>query len=186
MKLTGNLPSLLEALISGFRFTASLVVDPKGSSIGPNGNSKGLGNATDLELLKALRRNSKVVLTSGRTFRADQYRFPSAADLAVLTREGVSITVPEDRRLLLLSGGYQSSFEELRDAYGAVHVEFGETGIRELVSNRYLDALFISSTSADGVEAYLGREGLDGARFELADLFLAVVAWHSKIRPARG
>jgi len=186
LKLTGSLPSLLDAMISGFRFTASLVVDRNGSSIGPNGNSQGLGNATDLELLKALRRNSEVVLTSGKTFRADKYRFPSSADLAVLTREGVSIAVPEGRRLILLSGGYQRSFEELRDAYGAVHVEFGEAGIRELSSNGHLDALFVSSTSASGVEAYLSREGLEGARFDLADLFLAVVAWHPKVSSTRG
>lgn len=66
--------------------TASLVVSNDGQTISEMGSSKGLGNETDLQLLKWFRARSQIVLTSGKTAFAEEYRYPSSAELAILSR----------------------------------------------------------------------------------------------------
>lgn len=167
----------IESLVSGFDITASLVANSNGETVGSDGSSRGLGNATDLTLLKALRRKSDLVLTSGSTFRADEYRFPTSGNLAVLSRTKVSIDVPSGREFHALSEGYVESLVEMKKRYRRIHVEFGERGILDLVSKGGLDALFISSIEQKGVKLLAMRLGVSIIEFELSDLFVGLVAW---------
>lgn len=167
----------IQALVAGFNTTASLVASDQGETVGENGNSLGLGNSTDLALLKALRRKSRLVLTSGATFRADQYRFPLNTDLAVLSRSGVTIEVPKGQRFHLLQDGYLSALQLMNKQYQTIHVEFGERGISELISARALDALLLSSIEPSGVELLAKRLGVTYFGFELENLFIGLVAW---------
>ncbi|MEY4410334.1 MAG: hypothetical protein RLZ99_807, partial [Actinomycetota bacterium] len=173
-------PAFLKQLVSGFAVTASLVCDEQGRTISQMGSSKGLGNATDLELLIALRRQASVVLTSGATFRADKYRFPRFADLAVLTRQSVDIEIPVGRELHLITSGFSPAIKDLRiRQYGRIHVEYGLTGITEVVANRLLDALFLSSTSRVGVVRLAESLGVYPILIELSDLYIGLVAWQT-------
>jgi hypothetical protein len=167
-------------LAAGFRVTASLVCDSEGNTVNDVGSSKGLGNNTDLALLIALRRQAEVILTSGATFRADEYRFPKFADLAVLTNQEVEIAVPFGQRLHKLTGGYSSSLADLRDLpYRKIHVEYGVKGIRELIQQRRLDALFLSSPSMSGVSKLAAQLGIDPDYIQLSDLYVGLMAWQT-------
>jgi riboflavin biosynthesis pyrimidine reductase len=177
-----DLEDYFKELVSGLSITASLVCDENGSTIGKDGSSKGLGNQTDLALLIALRRKSQVVLTSGRTFRADQYRFPKHSDLAVLSNVPVSINVPAGQRLLEKKSGYTQALLELKaDGYSHIHVEYGLTGISDLVANRVLDGLFLSSTTRAGLDKLALELGVSPVVVELSDLYVGLVAWQPKL-----
>jgi hypothetical protein len=173
-------PAFFKQLVSGFAITASLVCDEQGRTVSALGSSKGLGNATDLELLIALRRQASVVLTSGATFRADQYRFPRSADLAVLSRQSVDIEVPAGRKLHLIASGFGEAIDELLNRqYGRIHVEYGLAGITEVVAKGLLDALFLSSKSRDGVQRLSKNLGVEPTFIELSDLYIGLVAWQT-------
>jgi hypothetical protein len=165
-------------LVSGFSITASLVCDAAGNTVSPSGSSAGLGNATDLSLLVTLRRQAQVILTSGLTFRADEYRFPKNADLAVLTTSSVEIDVPSGQKLLVKNSGYRETLEELgEEGYHRVHVEYGLTGIKTLVRAGAIDALFLSSPLPSGVQALANQMSLEPTILQLADLCIGLVAW---------
>lgn len=167
-------------LAAGFRVTASLVCDAKGKTVGESGSSQGLGNDTDLALLVALRRQSEVILTSGASFRADEYSFPKQSDLAVLTRKGVEITAPEGQKLIQVSSGYPQAVDDLRQLrYAKIHVEYGVTGIKELIENRRLDALFLSSTDKNGVAKLAVSLSVDPIYLDVSDLCVGLVAWQT-------
>ena len=169
---------LFRELAAGFRITASLVCDSTGNTVSSLGSSKGLGNETDLSLLVALRRQAQVVLTSGLTFRADEYRFPMRADLAVLTTKPIEMAVPTGQRLLVLSSGYKEAVAQLQaEGYSRIHIEYGVTGIKEIVTGGVLDALFLSSRSAEGIAALAESLNLTPTLIELADLYVGLVAW---------
>ncbi len=173
-------PSFFKQLVSGFAVTASLVCDEQGRTVSPLGSSKGLGNATDLELLIALRRQANVILTSGATFRADEYRFPRSADLAVLSRQSVDIEVPAGRKFHLIASGFGEAIDELLNRqYGRIHVEYGLAGITEVVAKGLLDALFLSSKSRDGVQRLSKNLGVEPTFIELSDLYIGLVAWQT-------
>ena len=168
----------LKALVVGFRVTGSLVANSMGQTISKAGNSGGLGNRTDLQLLMALRRQSEIVLTSGATFRADEYKFPSNADLAVLTRGSIALSVPDGRKLLTLQSSYLESLADLRHfGYQRIHVEFGERGMKELVSAGAIDSLVLSSPSESGLELLARRFGVNSENYLVEDLFVKVVAF---------
>lgn len=167
-------------LVSGFAITASLVCDESGNTISSNGSSTGLGNDTDLALLIALRRQAQVIVTSGKTLRADNYRFPKFADLAVLTSHKVDIVAPEGQKLILSSSGYVQMINDLsRSDYTRMHVEYGVTGIKELIAKNALDALLLSSKRLSGVEALAGELKVSPIIIQLDDLYVGLVAWHS-------
>jgi riboflavin biosynthesis pyrimidine reductase len=169
-------------LVSGFPITASLVSDAAGNTISATGSSAGLGNATDLSLLIALRRQAQVILTSGSTFRADKYRFPKQADLAVLTTKPVEIDVPNGQRLLVKSSGYGEALLELRaEGYSRIHVEYGVSGISTLVAAGSLDALLLSSPASSGVGALADRLAVEPVILELSDLCIGLVAWQPRM-----
>ena len=171
-------PSFFKELVSGYSVTASLVADEYGNTVSSLGNSSGLGNATDLSLLIALRRKSQVILTTGKTFRSDQYKFPKLADLAVLTEQVLDISVPAGQKLIVASGGYHQALLDLqRSDYKRVHIEYGITGVRALLEAKALDALFLSSRSKSGFLALASELNVEPLVISLEDLYVGLVAW---------
>lgn len=159
--------------------TASLVVDSNGSAIGASGTSRGLGNATDLQLLIWLRQRAEVILTSGLTARLEDYKLPKSAKLAILTREGVPHLEMYRDQLLWLEGGmhnYHSAIDYLEaSGHPNIHTEFGPTGFSQLVGSKRAVGVLSSPTST-GVET--ATELLDlktVLNLELPDLHIAVV-----------
>lgn len=158
--------AFFDGLASGHEISASLVCDKAGSFVGSIGTSDGLGGETDRLWLGALRRQTQLVLTSGLTFRTERYKMPKVPDLAVLTRQGVdrsSLEVQDHQRLHVLSNeaSYSTALSSVLDlGYSKVHVEFGPTGIRELMANVKL-TLWISSPAEEGLFAGAKALGLE-------------------------
>lgn len=179
--LFGDPRLVFESLTAGLQLTMSMVVDEAGATVNSEGNSAGLGNQTDLELLKSLRRNSDVVLTSGETFRADKYRFPKSSNLAVLSHQEPDIEIPEGRKLHWMQSSFSSAIGELGAlSYKRIQVEYGLTGLRELKREKFPVTLFVSSNSSEGLNTFLAANELVGHQMQVSDLFLAVVAWQEK------
>ena len=175
-----------KALCSGFEITASLVVDKDGLTVNSSGNSKGIGNAVDLALLIALRKNANLVLTSGLTFRNEAYKMPKNADLAVFSRKAIDFSgleIPEGRDAIAIGAQEAGSYLEALDAclgrgYKGIHIEFGERGIMELFEHGRIDALFISSLHPDGLERFLERMHFSPVlRIEIQGLNIGLLAW---------
>lgn len=138
--------------------TASLVVSELGSATGSSGSSKGLGNRTDLELLKWFRSRSEIVLTSGKTAELENYRYPASAELAILSRSSRSYdSLGEDKsRVLFLDGleSYPQAIEALKEqGYSKVHCEFGPSGFNDLVSAQLVEG-YVSSLNESGIAAF--------------------------------
>lgn len=157
------------------------MVDAGGSTVGKDGNSTGLGNQTDLRLLGYIRSQSEVVLTSGRTARADNIKMPRTADLAILSAAGVeSLTLEPkpNQRLVLLgpeqAGSYVEALSSLRNlGYQNIQLEFGVSGLAALLSE--IDCCVISGRAETGVKLFQEQYGIiQSACFELEDLFVAV------------
>lgn len=159
-------PSFLNALVAGAELTASLVVSEQGDFVDAEGTSKGLGSPADRVWLGALRRQSQVVLTSGATFRAEAYRMPKTADLAVLTRKQLdsSHLEPKTGQHFHLLGGqdsYRSSISTLQGiGYERIHVEFGPAGMKELLSSGPSISLFLSGPSHKATELAAQKLGV--------------------------
>ena len=139
--------------------TASLVVSKEGQSISEMGSSKGLGNQTDLQLLKWFRSRSQIVLTSGKTAFAEDYRYPSSAELAILSRSHRKYSSLEKDlgrvRFLTDQASYVSAVESLQSqGFQRIHTEFGLEGFIELVQSGFADG-FVSSVSASGITEFL-------------------------------
>jgi hypothetical protein len=119
-----------------------------------------------------------VILTSGKTFRSDRYRFPKHADLAVLSNQELDISVPDGQKLILSHHGYQQALMDLGSkGYKRVHVEYGVTGIRALVEAKALDALLLSSRDKHGVLALAMELKVEPILLALEDLYVGLVAW---------
>ena len=172
-------PEVLEA-IAGASVTTSFVVDSFGSSVNRDGNSKGLGNETDLELLRTLRANSEVVLTSGLTARAENYRMPRHADLAIFTAQGVQSLDLKPRagqQLQILSpplvNSYQEALSAIQKRYKSVHIEFGTRGAVAL--RQSIDLFVISGKEQLGVELFTKElELVTKATFVVPGLFITL------------
>lgn len=139
--------------------TASLVVSKDGQTISEMGSSKGLGNETDLQLLKWFRARSQIVLTSGKTAFAEDYRYPSSAELAILSRSQRKYTSLENDlsrvRFLTDQASYVSAVQTLHSqGFERIHIEFGLEGFVELVQSGNAEG-FISSVTASGVTEFL-------------------------------
>lgn len=181
------IPTELQELISSAKVTASFVVDGSGSSIGPGGNSSGLGNKTDLALLRYIRSEAEIVLTSGRTARADSISMPKTADLAIFTAAGVESLAlhPSDNQKLFVFGPERAkSFPEALEVvrgfgYQEIQLEFGETGFASVLDE--INLCVVSGKSASGVRLFLQRHTIRQTDwFELEDLFVAVGAGRGK------
>ena len=149
--------STLDALCSGLELSASLVATQDGQFSGIDGTSNSVSNPVDRAWLAALRRNSEVVLTSGETFRAENYRMPKVADLAVLSRVGVSsdhLQPKAGQRLHLLGELYsyvEAVVELKRRGYRRIHVEFGPTGMRDLIASKIGISVMLSGPSRTAI-----------------------------------
>lgn len=154
---------LFHALLSGSNHTASLVCSSTGDFVDENGTSRGLGGELDKVWLGALRSRVDVVLTSGKTFRAEQYRMPKQADLAVLSRH------PVDRSTLSIAAGQQliefgeadyelSALELVQRGHKRIHLEFGPSGISSLLKSSFEFDLWLSGLSESSVA--LGAQSL--------------------------
>lgn len=152
----------------------------KGQVVSALGDSKGLGNATDLELLKTLRANCEIVLTSGLTARVENYRMPKHADLAIFTKRGVSnlgLKPKAGQTLQILTPPLVSSYLEallvLKTKYESIHVEFGPTGAMAIRDQ--VDLFVVSSVHDDGASEFLRAHALIPAEsFMTEDLFITV------------
>jgi hypothetical protein len=71
---------------------ATIVSNEVGLLVGQDGNSKGIGNQVDLQLLMALRSKTDVICTTGRTARAESYKASRFAPLAFLTKSSESLS----------------------------------------------------------------------------------------------
>ena len=167
--------NVLDALVSGVRISASLVVSEAGDFSGEEGSSKTLSSAADTLWLSALRRNSQIVLTSGMTFRIEQYRMPKTADLAVLTRSELDLSGlaprPEQRTHLLQSStSFESSVADVQSlGYERVHIEFGPTGIAALLRSGLAFTLFLSGPSTNSIERAAERLGAKVTQLGVVD-----------------
>lgn len=138
--------------------TASMVVSSAGSAISDNGTSRGLGNKSDLALLKWFRSRSQIVLTSGKTAELENYRFPSSTGLAILSRSQRSYDSlgKEKERVLFLDvkASFSQAVLELKSqGYQRIHCEFGPSGFVELVQEGTVDG-FVSSIEVVGIERF--------------------------------
>lgn len=148
----------LLAVLSGQRVTASLVVDEDGSTQDVNGGSKLLGGDTDLQWLRALRSRSDLVVTGGVTYRAEQYRMPRNADLAVFSRS--PLTAPQgyqdSPRFLPFVGARESISAELtklRGKYRTIHLEFGAQTLFPVTRELGL-GIWLSSQYKSGIDYF--------------------------------
>ena len=159
--------------------TASLVVDHLGSAQGALGNSRGIGNETDRQLLLWFRSNAEVVLTSGATANAEDYKMPSSCDLAILTRQPKSSFSidPRDRKLIIMQCDFTEGLSKLQElGYRRIHTEFGPSGFVELSHHSEVNC-FLSSRTNNGLELFASQHKLAiRSRLELPDLLIAEVA----------
>jgi hypothetical protein len=175
-----TLPADLLDRISKARITTSFVVDDSGGFVNELGNSRGIGNQTDLELLRALRANAEVVLTSGLTARNESYRMPRHADLAIFTSAGVQgldLKPRAGQKLQILSppqvNSYQEALRALASRYQSIHIEFGPTGV--LAISPEIGLFVISGRKRSGIDAFIKELDLvPGETFELPDLFVTL------------
>ena len=184
-----SLPSLDPILLSAINassITSSFVVDDTGSFVNDAGNSRGIGNESDLELLKALRAKSEVVLTSGLTARAEGYKMPRHADLAIFTARGVAqlgLKPKAGQKLQILSpplvASYLDSLQALKTQYQSIHVEFGPRGAMAVSSE--IDMFVLSSKTQAGIDIFVERLDLvPTASFELPDLSITLAVGRGK------
>lgn len=138
----------VEKLPTWTGWLATVVVDETGTTIGPDGTSKSLGNHTDLQLLLALRSKSSVIVTTERTARAEKYVASRFAPIAIITRNPTSladipaVSKPGANPLVTLTSNnaieasFMSFTEQLEQAgYQRFLFEGGVISLRALVAS---------------------------------------------------
>jgi hypothetical protein len=70
---------------------ATYVTNENGAYVGADGSSESLSNQVDLQLLISLRSKTKVIVTTGATARAENYKSSRFAPIAFLTRNASSL-----------------------------------------------------------------------------------------------
>lgn len=166
------------SLLSAGEVTASLVVDEGGNSKSAEGNSRGIGNATDLEFLLWLRARSQIVLTSGITAEAENYKYPANSELAVLSnskRHYPRLAESLDKVRFISNSSFSEAVRKLQEqGFKRIQTEFGETGFQALACDQ-IDC-FLSSKSRAGIKQFLERTGLVAKEtFDLSELQIARV-----------
>jgi len=163
--------------------TASLVLGQDGNHVDVNGTSKLLGGPADLELLKYFRSRSSWVLTTGATARAERYRIPSKAKLAVLSRQG-ELALPETldaSEVTVLGSDFPMSIAsailhlENLDP-GGIHLEFGPQTL--LTAHAEIDRLqiILSSEHETGASNFAEANNLVLGKSQVVDqLFISQV-----------
>ncbi|MDA8901983.1 hypothetical protein N9I80_01400 [Aquiluna sp.] len=163
--------------------TASLVLGQDGNYVDVNGTSKLLGGPADLELLKYFRSRSSWVLTTGATARAERYRIPSKAKLAVLSRQAEK-ALPETldaSEVTVLGSDFPMSIasaishlENLNP--GGIHLEFGPQTL--LTAHAEIDRLqiILSSEHETGASNFAEANNLVLGKSQVVDqLFISQV-----------
>ena len=142
--------------------TASLVVSPSGDHVGSDGTSKTLGGQADLEWFIGLRNRVEVILTSGKTYRDENYKPPKKAQLAVFSAkhgstdllEGAVPIGPNQAR------DYEGAVQYLlTEGYGSIHCEFGPRGFIALAKAGFVECYLSCETTA-GIRAFSERHSL--------------------------
>ena len=101
-----------------------MVVDRDGSSVGPDGTSKSIGNPLDLQLLFALRSKTAAIVTTGATARIENYKSSRFAPIAFITRDAKSIAeVPA----IKMPGGFENILLGADPNQGRTFVDFDAT-----------------------------------------------------------
>ena len=164
--------------------TASLVVNEEGFAWSRAGNSKGLGNETDFQLLKWFRARAEIVLTSGLTADLENYRLPSMPKLAILSnskRYYPNLDQHKDEIVWLTEMNYLDAVQELRSrGFHSVHTEFGPSGFTALANSVDVHA-FLSSISPQGLHIFANEHDLNiEVVAELKDLVIARVSGRGK------
>lgn len=161
--------------------TASLVVSPEGSAASSSGTSKGLGNTTDQALLRWFRSRSQIVLTSGKTAELENYRLPSRAELAILSKSNRtyrSLGTDVSKVIFLENlSSYAHAIEALADlGYSKIHCEFGPTGFIELVKLNIVEG-YVSCMAAAGIEEFAFQHQVGWTELQTVgdDLYVARV-----------
>ncbi len=169
--------SFLIALLAGSSITASLVVDADGHTQDENGGSKLLGGPTDLLWLRALRQNANLVVTSGKTYRVEEYRMPKHAHLGVFSRSELS--PPEDldspERFLQLGEveSVSSSNRTLVTQFNRVHLELGPSTLLPTCKELGI-GVWVSCLNRAGILAFCERSGLAiSHEIKISDLVIA-------------
>ena len=163
--------------------TASLVLGQDGNHVDVNGTSKLLGGPADLELLKYFRSRSSWVLTTGATARAERYRIPSKAKLAVLSRQG-ELALPETldaSEVTVLGSDFPmsiaSAISHLENLDpGGIHLEFGPQTL--LTAHAEIDRLqiLLSSEHETGASNFAEANNLVLGKSQVVDqLFISQV-----------
>jgi len=163
--------------------TASLVLGQDGNHVDVNGTSKLLGGPADLELLKYFRSRSSWVLTTGATARAERYRIPSKAKLAVLSRQG-ELALPETldaSEVTVLGSDFPmsiaSAISHLENLDpGGIHLEFGPQTL--LTAHAEIDRLqiILSSEHETGASNFAEANNLVLGKSQVVDqLFISQV-----------
>lgn len=171
----------LSQLLAGSRNTASLVCSASGEFVDTRGTSKDLGGEVDKLWLRTLRSHCDVVLTTGKTFRLEQYRMPRKADLGVLSRSPVgkaNLDLSDSQQLIEFKelDYIGAALDLLQRGYRNIHVEYGSTGISSLLQSTFEFDLWLSGLTDSSVELGAQRLGvrsnillrLDGLSIALA------------------
>lgn len=148
----------LQGLSAGISVTGSMVFRDS-LSVDSDGKSDQISWPEDRAFLAALRRNCQIVITSGRTARAEKLRMPKSAKLAIVSKSqdltGTDID-PGHQDLVMLFGraNVADYFQDLRGmGVRKMQVEFGQTTMREAWSGGEIDLLLLSSQGE--LDAYL-------------------------------
>lgn len=130
---------------------ATLVSNEYGLIVGQEGNSSGIGNQVDLQLLMALRSKADVICTTGRTARAESYKASRFAPLAFLTKSRDSLAeIPA----VVEPGSHENIFLEPHDrldAFNWANTELKNMGLTAILFEggpSSLEALWLADMPA--------------------------------------
>jgi riboflavin biosynthesis pyrimidine reductase len=113
---------------------ATMVIDQLGHYAGEEGTSKDIGNPTDLQLLLALRSKASVIVTTGKTARAELYKASRFAPIAIVTRDPESLSNlpllqhPGEHKTITLT-----SEKEGADAFVDFSQELESKGLKQIL-----------------------------------------------------
>lgn len=112
---------------------ATIVSNEEGLIVGQDGNSKGIGNQIDLQMLMALRSKADVICTTGKTARAESYKASRFAPLAFLTKSRESLS---ELPAVIEPGAHENIFIEPRadvDPFNWANTELTNMGFTSIL-----------------------------------------------------
>ena len=136
---------------------ASMVSTADGAGAGPDGTSASISTPADFALFRALRNNCDVIVVGAGTARAEGYRPPASARLAVVTRSGrldpilpfIADARPDALPLVLTCGSAEP--ESLADLHRIAEVVLcGDTAVDLTVALSELEARGLRRVVVEG------------------------------------